>query len=169
MTRYILAAIVVAFFVCGIIIDQAHAKELKIGYVDMQRVFTEYEKTKGAESKFEQEGKVKTDERNKIVESIRRLKDEMELLSEKGKEEKQEQMDKKIKELQDFDRRVRDELWQEREDIVRDISKDIDRAITEFGTKARFDLILNKDRRVILFEQSELDVTSDILKILNRK
>jgi outer membrane protein len=167
MAKYIVSLLVAALLVSGIM-STAEARDLKVGYVDMQRVFTEYQKTKQAESKFEQAGKAKTDERNKIVESIRRMKDEIELLSEKGREEKQEQIDRQIKELQDFDRRVRDELWQEREDIVRDISKDIDRAITEFGKKAKYDILINKDRRVLLYEDEGLDVTAEIIKILNK-
>jgi outer membrane protein len=167
MVRCIVSLLVVVF-VCSSIVSNAEARDLKVGYIDMQRVFTEYQKTKKAESKFEQQGKAKTDERNKIVESIRRMKDEIELLSEKGREEKQGEIDKNIKELQDFDRRVRDELWQEREDIVRDISKDIDGAITEFGKKAKYDMILNKDRRVLLYEAEGLDVTAEIIKILNK-
>lgn len=160
--------LVAALFVISGFTQTASAKELKIGYVDMQKVFTEYKKTKEAETKLESEGKTKTDERNKMVEAVRRLKDEIELLSDKGKEEKQAQIDKKIKELQDFDIRTRNEIMQEREDVIRQISKDIDKAISDYAAKNKFDMILNKDKRVLLFDTGELDVTAEILKVLNK-
>jgi len=168
MAKRIFLVLAVSIFLLSFLADGVSAKELKIGYIDMQKVFTEYNKTKKADADLEGRGKVKTDQRKKMVDTIRRLKDEMELLSEKGKEGKQAEIDEKIQELQEFDRSTRDELIGEREDIIRGISKDIDDVISTYGKKNGYDLILNKDRRVLLYEKEGLDVTEDIIKTLNR-
>lgn len=157
-----------ALFVFTSVVGNVSGAELKVGYVDMQRIFAEYKKTKEAEAKLEKEGRAKTDERNKMVEGIRRLKDELELLSDKGKEAKQAEIDDKIKELQNFDRTARTELIQQREDVLRTLTKEIDKTITDYGKKHTYDLILNKDRRILLFEKEDLDITDSILRTLNK-
>jgi outer membrane protein len=166
--KKVFALLAVAVLASWFLTQEAFAKDLKIGCVDMQKVFTEYKKTQDAEAKLGEKGKEKTDKRNKMVEEIRRLKDELDLLSDKGKDEKQAQIDGKIKELQDFDRTTRDELLREREDVLRGISQDIEKAIADYGKRHKYDIILNKDKRVLLYEQQGLDVTSDILKALNK-
>lgn len=144
------------------------AEELKIGYVNMQKIFSEYKKTQAAEAELEKKGKAKSEERNKMVEDVRRLKDESELLSDKGKEEKQAEIDTKIKALQDFDRLVRGELVEEREGVLREISVDIDKAIEDYGKKNKYDLILNKDKRVLIYDKGDLDITESVLRALNK-
>ena len=118
MIKKIFAVLTVGFFALSCLAADTFAKDLKIGCIDMKKVFSEYKKTQVHESKLEDEGKVKTEERNKMVEGIRRLKDEMEILSEEGKEAKEEEMDKKIKELQGFDRGARDELLRDVRDAA---------------------------------------------------
>lgn len=166
--KKIFLVLAVALFVFTTFALEASAKELKIGYVDMQKIFSEYKKTKDAEAKLEVKGRAKVEEREKMVEDIRRLKDEMDLLSEKSKEEKQEQMDEKIKQLQDYDRETRNELLSQREDVIKDISKDIDKAITNYGKKHDYDLILNKDKRVLLYKTDDLDITESVMRTLNK-
>ncbi|PIU42273.1 MAG: hypothetical protein COS99_01335 [Candidatus Omnitrophica bacterium CG07_land_8_20_14_0_80_42_15] len=165
MVKKIFVTLLLGLFLCGSFAPIAQAKELKLGYVDMQRIFTEYSRTKTSEAKLETEGKAKSDEREKMVAVVRRLKDEMELLSDKGKEEKQAQIDAKIKELQEFDRVARNQLGQQRENMIRDISKDIEKVITEYGKKEGYDLIFGK--QLLLFQTETLDITEAILKTLN--
>lgn len=155
-------------FAFGLIATEVLAKELKVGYVDMQKIFNEYKKTKEAESDLESKGKVKTEEREKMVEDIRRLKDEIELLSDKNKEKKQNEIDGKIQQLQEFDRKARGELLQEREDVLREITKDIDRVIQNYGKKHDYDIIFNRDKRVLLYDKGDADITESVLRELNK-
>jgi len=166
--KKILAALLVGLFTFGLIAAEVSAKELKVGYVDMQKVFNEYKKTKEAESDLESKGKVKTEERGKMVEDIRRLKDEIELLSDKNKEKKQGEIDGKIQKLQEFDRKARTELLQDREDVLRQITKDINRVIQNYGKKHDYDMILNKDKRVLLYDKGDADITESVLRELNK-
>lgn len=157
-----------AVFVFGMLlgVGRAYAKEYKIGYVDLAKVFDEYKKTKDSEKDLEAKGKVKEADRANMVEELRKLKDEQALLSEKAKAEKQTVIDNKIKALQDFDRKTRDELIKERNDMLGLILKDIEKVVAEYSKATGYDLILNS--RMLLYGGTEYDLTNEILSRLNK-
>ena len=91
----------VASLFCGIG-REVYAKEYKLGYVDLAKVFDEYKKTKESEKTFATKRKAKEAERKAMVDEVKKLKDELALLSEKAKTEKQSVIDQKIKNLQEM-------------------------------------------------------------------
>ena len=97
---------------------------------------------------------------------MRRLKDEQALLAESAREQKQEAIDAKIRELQEFDAAARRELGEERNKKVREIFKDIDEVVQRYGERKGFDLILND--RVLLYRNARFDLTNEVLEELNR-
>ena len=143
------------------------AEEEKIGYIDLSRLFDEYNKTKDLDKELEKKSDAKQAEREKIVKEIKAFKDELELANEKARDKKQEQIDKKIKELQDFDETTRDELTKERDVMVRDILAEIDKIIQEYGENKKYTYIFND--RILLYGKKEFNITDDILNILNEK
>ncbi len=145
----------------------ATAAEFKIASIDLSRTFDEFKKTKEADKLLEGKGSEKKAERDKKVTEIKKLKDELDLLNDKGKKEKQALIDQKVKELQEFDREVRDSLRQERDQMVREILKEIDGVIKDYGSKNGYTIILND--HVLLYKEKSLDVTNDILEILNKE
>lgn len=155
-----------AFFMMTFLVSaSAHAE--KMAYVDVAKVFDTYEKTKKNDQTLADEGKKKQDERDTMIQEIRRLKDELALLADKNKEEKQAVIDEKIKALQDFDLKAREELGKKRDDAVREILKDIDGVMNDYGTKKGYDLIFNE--RALLYRNEKYDVTNDILNDLNNR
>lgn len=145
----------------------AYAKELKVAYVDLDRVFEEYNKTKEAYKSLDNKLKEKEAERKKMVDEVRRLKDELELLSDKGKEEKQGVIDEKINTLGEFDKKAKDELKKERINAIREISNEIDIVIQDYGKSQGYDCLFSS--RALVFGKDDYDVTNDIIKILNTK
>jgi Skp family chaperone for outer membrane proteins len=158
------AFVTVAFLVTAQV--PSFAKEYKIGYVDLAKVFDEYSKTKDSEKVLADKGKVKEEDRKKMIDEIRKLRDEQTLLSEKGKAEKQAVIDEKIAKLQDFDRKVREELMKERNDMLGGILKDIEKIVTDYSKETGYDVILNS--RMLLYGKEDLDLTAEILKRLNK-
>ena len=170
MNRRIGLTIVICFILISFFVTvqgNLYAKEYKIGYVDLAKIFDEYAKTKESEKALEEKGKTKETERKKITDEVRKLKDEQALLSEKAKAEKQKVIDDKIKTLQEFDRKTRDELIKERNDAIGGIMKDIEKVVTDYSKEANYDLILNS--RTLLYGTQELELTEEILKRLNKK
>ena len=168
MRKYAAAAVAVVFamgLVLGVAAD-ACAKEYKMAYVDLAKVFDEYKKTKDSEKRLEEKGKSKEAERTKMVDELRRLKDEQALLSEKAKAEKQVVIDNKIKALQDFDRTTRDELVKERNDMLGGILKDIEKVVTDYAKASGYDMVFNS--RMLLYGGEQYDLTNDVLTRLNK-
>ena len=91
----------------------------------------------------------------------------MVLLSDSSKKEKQAVLDEKIKELQEFDEETRGELRQDRDEMVRDVLREIDDVIQEYGEKNGYTVILND--RVLLYGNEAIDITQDIIDLLNKK
>lgn len=144
-----------------------NAEEIKIGYINLSNTFDEYEKTQQHEKSLETKSDKKEKERQELVDEIKKLKDEMVLLSDKGKNEKQVIIDEKIKNLQEFDEETRDELRQERDDMVRDILQVIDKVIQDYGKKNGYTAILND--RVLVYGDETVEITQDIIDILNKE
>lgn len=137
----------------------------KIGTVDLARVFDEYTKTKEFDKNLESKGAAKQAERDKMVADVKKLRDEAELLSAKAKDDKQTVIDEKIKTLQDFDRTTRDALRKERDGMVRDILKEIEVVIQDFGKAQGFGYIFND--RVLVYKSEGNDLTNQVIKVLN--
>lgn len=137
----------------------------KIGYVDLARVFDEYQKTKSFDKSLETKGASKQQERDRLVNEVKKLRDEAELLGAKAKDDKQVQIDEKIKGLQEFDRVTRDALRKERDGMVRDILKEIETVIQDFGKQQGYSFIFND--RVLVFKNETSDLTPQIIKVLN--
>ncbi|MBI4116040.1 MAG: OmpH family outer membrane protein [Candidatus Omnitrophica bacterium] len=144
----------------------AWAKLEKVGYIDAAKIFDGYQKTKDSEARLQAAGKKKEEERDAIVHEIRRLKDEQALLSEDAKEKKQEAIDVKIKELQEFDGGARKELGEQKNQTFKEIVKDIDSVVQRYGERKGFDMILND--QVLPYRNPRFDVTNDIVDELNR-
>ncbi|MBU0880857.1 MAG: OmpH family outer membrane protein [Candidatus Omnitrophica bacterium] len=166
--KKMVVSVLALVFACNMFfgVEMAHAKEYKIGYVDLAKVFDECKKTKASEKDLETKGKAKEAERATMVEELRKLKDEQALLSEKAKAEKQTIIDNKIKVLQEFDTKTRDDLVKERNDMLGLILKDIEKVVAEYSKAAGYDLILNS--RMLLYGGTEYDLTNEILTRLNK-
>ncbi len=141
--------------------------EQKMAFVDVAKVFNDYQKTKDNESKLQAAGRKKEQERDALVYEIRRLKDEQALLAEDARNKKQEAIDAKFKELQEFDGNARKELGQQRNETVKDIFKDIDELVQRYGERKGYDIIFNE--RVLLYRNPRFDVTVEVLEELNRE
>lgn len=137
----------------------------KFGFVDLAKVFDEYQKTKDFDKSLEGKGAAKQAERDKLVAEVKKLRDEAELLSAKAKDDKQAVIDEKIKSLQEFDRVTRDDLRRERDTMVREILKEIDTVLQDFGKKGGYTYVFND--RVLLYKLPENDLTAQVVTTLN--
>lgn len=150
---------------CFLFVRPVCADDLKFAYVDIGKVFDEYEKTKKFDQELQDEGKNKQEKRDAIVYEVRRLKDEQALLSDEKKKDTQAAIDNKLKELDDFDQSAQKELTDKRNVIMKEIFADIDGLMKQYGERKGYDLIFNE--RALLHKSSKLDQTNEVLKELN--
>ena len=159
-----IALLVAAAFISGLFISPmqspAYAKEYKIGYVDLMRIFDEYKKTKEYEKKLEEKAKAKTTEEKVMLDELRKLKDEQSLLSEKLKAEKQAIIESRIIAINDFRKKTQEELFKDRNDLLGTIMKEIENVVTSYAKEAGYDMVLNS--RAMLYGAEQYDLTAEI-------
>ncbi|MFH1798160.1 MAG: OmpH family outer membrane protein [Candidatus Omnitrophota bacterium] len=161
---------VLGLLCCCLFAPQGYSKvdtAIKIGYVDLRRAFYEYEKTKSLESELTKLSDEFQNERTGEVKEITKLRDEAELLKDESKGKKQGEIENKLKELQDFDRRTRQELLDKKNDMFRKVIDDIQGVVERLGKKNDYDYVL--DSRNIMYGREGYDLTNEVLSELNKK
>ncbi|HZS17668.1 MAG TPA: OmpH family outer membrane protein [Candidatus Udaeobacter sp.] len=163
---------------------------MKIGTVDMQRAFKEYNKTKEAEVKIndaKNSAKKEYDDRaesyKKALDEINNLNKQLEspALSADKKTQTAKERDDKIaniknmeREISDFrqtrERQLQEQLMRVREGIVKEITE----VVMEKVKANHFDLVFDKSGMSIngvpflLYAPDNVDFTNDIIAVLNK-
>jgi len=141
------------------------ASASRIGVVNVDLVFREYDRTKSSEAKLEELSNAKQTEREKRVSEIRGMKEELLLLNQESRSERQQAIDEKMKDLAEFDRDTKDKLFKQREDLFKEILDEIEAVVTAYAKDKGFDLILSE--RAMLYRMDAMDLTDEVLKTLN--
>ncbi len=140
----------------------------KIAYVDLKKVFQEYSETEVATNKLKEEIQAKQTLIDTKKEEVKQLREDYEkkavVLSDEEKEKKSEEIDAKIKDLQDFVMKSNRELKELEEKLTKSIIKTIQDIITDIGQKEGLKLILDKNERIVLFADEELDITDRVIE-----
>lgn len=163
---------------------------LKIGTVDMQRAFKEYNKTKEAEAKIndaKNAAKKEYDDRaeayKKALDDINNLNKQLEspALSADKKTQTAKERDDKIaniknmeREINDFrqtrERQLQEQLMRVREGIVKEITD----VVMEKVKASNLDMVFDKSGisingvPVLLYSPDNVDFTNDIIAVLNK-
>jgi outer membrane protein len=164
----------------------AFAQGLKIGTVDMNRAFKEYNKTKDAETKINDAKKEyddRADSYKKSLDEINKLNQQLEApaLSADAKTQKAKERDEKIasiknmeREINDF-RQTREKQLQEQAVRMRDgIVKEITDVVMTKVKASNMDLVFDisgvslNGVPLLLFARPDMDFTNDIVAQLNK-
>jgi len=163
---------------------------LKIGTVDMQRAFKEYNKTKDAEAKMKDAATAAQKEFNDRAESYKKALDEVNnlnkqldapALSADAKSQKAKERDDKIaniknmeREMNDF-RQTRERQLQEQQMHMREgIVKEITDVVMTKVRDNKMELVFDKSGMslngvpVVMYAPDSFDFTNDIMTVLNK-
>jgi len=154
-----------AIFSLVLLLGTAQAAD-KFAYIDLSRTFSEYKKTKTYDKILSDKEKVFTDERGKKVEELKSFQDKINLLNDKQREEKQGELQAKVKSLQDYDQQKKIELTKEQEEKMKEILKDIEEAVKKYSEKEGYTMVFND--RVLVYQTKGMDITSQVIDILNK-
>ena len=143
------------------------AAELKIGYVDLGKVFDGYQRTKASDAALEKKGKDKETELQARMNDLKKLRQNLELLNDDARDAKSREIEEKSEELQRFRTGTARDLRRERDKVAKAILKEIQQAIEQYAKDHGFSLIL--DERSVLYGQPVHDVSDDVLKALNSR
>lgn len=147
--------------------EQPPARPLKIGILDVRRVFEGYGKTASREGQIKQLSEAKRLERERIVSQLRHLRDEMLLMNEEARTERRRQFEEKLKGLADFDRQTERTLRSQQGEAIQSILDEIEQVVALYSKEQGFDLILID--RATIFSADSIDVTDEIIALLNRR
>ena len=155
-------------------VEAREGKEpLKIGCVDMGKIFEGYEGTKNLDLELKRIESEKKAQKQELIKEIKKLKEEVKFFSDNGKAEKQKEIEIKVKELQNFDFQLRQELTQERRKKLQAAMAGIESAIREYGEGNHYDLILNSvsfgGLKNVYYAKEGLDLSDKVIDILNMK
>jgi len=164
---------------------------LKIGTVDMQRAFKEYNKTKDAENKVndaknaaKKEFDDRTDGYKKALDEINKLNQQLDApaLSADAKAQKAKERDEKIANIKNMEREINDfrqtreqQLQQQAMRMREGIVKEITDLVLERVKSNGMDLVFDKSGLstnyvpVVLYSKDSADFTTDIITALNKK
>lgn len=141
------------------------AEAQKIGYLDLSKTFDNYEKTKDYDKTLEAEHEAYQNERNAKIEKIQELQGKLALLKEEEKQKQQDEIDKLITDLREFDQAKGTDLTKKRDDKIREILLEVEDVVSGYAKKEGYDFILND--RVLIYGQDSMNVTDTILETLN--
>ncbi len=141
------------------------AAEMKIGAVNVARVFDSYERTKQLDAVLGKKGKQKESELEGRMSELKRLREGLELLNAEARMAQERQIETKADELRRFRQNTAEDLRRERNQLAQDVLKEIQQAINAYAKANGFSLIL--DQRSIVFQQDVHDVTDEVLTQLN--
>ena len=139
----------------------------KIGYVNLGRVFDNYQRTKDSESQLERKGSQKQAELESRVGELKKMRDGLELLSDSVRAAKAKELEAKSDEFQSLKTKSQRELLRERNENARVILDDVEHAVAEFAKANGFSMIL--DQRSLLYGTDVYDATDEVLKMLNER
>jgi len=151
----IIALISAIFCVQG----KCFAADLTIGYVNLAKIFSGYNKVTDSNEKME---KVKKNV-NAMLLDMKEMNEGFDTLSDEAQAERKTQMLKK----QDEIRKQADAIKKDEERILREILSDIETVSKELRKKKKLTYIL--DDRLIIDGPKNNELTDDILEMLNKR
>ena len=159
--------LIISLVASGLFITGAQAAEKgdKIGYLDLSRIFDEYQKTKDYDKVLEAKSAEYEKERNAKIEKVRDAQNKLGLLAQDKKADQEKEIEKMKAELLEYDRQKKGDLTKERNEKIREILLEIEKIVSNFAQKENYSLILND--RVLIYGNPAMNVTEQILKAMS--
>ena len=147
---------------------QAAAADLKIGFVNTERVFRDSQQALKAQKKLEKEFQTRDQDIQKMVKQARDLQSFLEkeglTLSEADRTKKQRDLANLSRDLQHAQREFREDLNQRRNEEFAGVQERARKAIVEIAEKEKYDLVVEN----VVYASPRVDITERVLKSLER-
>ena len=147
----------------------AQAAELKIGFVNTERVFREAAPAKRAQQKLEREFAARNADLAKIEKQGRDLQTELErenvTIPEPQRREKERQLADISRNFQRMQREIREDLNLRRNEELASVQERATRVINQIAEQEKYDLILQE----AVFASGKIDITEKVIRALADK
>jgi len=147
----------------------AQAQELKVGFVNSDRVLREATVAKAAQTRLEAEfskrQKEGEDAANKLKTAADKLDKDAPTLSEAERNRRQRDLVEQDRELQRKRREFQEDLNQRRNEELASVVERANKVVKAIYETEKYDLILQGD--VVIFASARIDITDKVIKALN--
>jgi len=162
LTRIALVALAAGLWTAA-----APAQELKIGYVNSERVLREATPAKAAQSKLEAEFSKREKDLNeqgaRLKAAAEKLDKDAPALSEAERTRRQRELVEQDRDLQRKRREFQEDLSQRRNEELAGVVERANRVIKQIFDQEKYDLILQE----VIFAGPKVDITDKVIKALN--
>jgi len=139
--------------------------QLKLGYIDSQKILMTYSKAVDAQKKLEGESNAIVQELQNMEEEIRITNQQLEqqsmLLSDAKKREKAQELQDLYARYQQFQQDKEQEMGQRREELLKPIIDEINATIKTIGEKEGYDMVF--DAGSLVHAKESYDLTERVL------
>ncbi len=153
----------------------SRAQELKIGYIDSEKIFAEYKATSEAQEQFDRDVEAWRREAEQTEKDLERMRGELEsqrlLLSEKALEEKEMALKAKAGEYERFIQSIwgpTGKIAQRNAELTEPIVKEIRQVLDKIGAEQGFSIIFDAADGNIVYGEKTYDLTDQVLAELNK-
>ena len=151
----------------------AHAAELKIAYVDLQRAFAEVDEGRAAKARLEQIRDAKQKEIDKEQDALKKEKEtyekQMATMTEATRGQQGSELQKKFLDLQQRFEKGRAELAQNERETLGGILAKMQPIITSIAQRDGFTMVFEKTDSGLLYAPPSLDLTNELIRLFNEK
>lgn len=163
----ILAVAVALTLIFGVTAGAQSSASGRLAYVNLNRVFDEYSKTKDYDATLAKKSDEYQQARDEKIKKIQEAQGKLSALKESEKEKLQAQIEKDKSDLLELDRQKQTDLKKERDDKVREILMEIEKGVKDFAQQEKYSFIFND--KFLIYGDDSLEVTNQIIKLLNDK
>lgn len=173
--RNLVISSLIVILVAGFGVNAVNAQNLKIAYINSEKIKAEYKEAQSAQRKIEEVNQQWEKEAQAKQKELANLQEQLEsqslLLSEEKKREKYQELQGKAMQFEQFKAQKwgqGGEIFQKREEFWNPVQQKIMDAITVIGEKEGYDYIFDAALNVFLYiDDDQPDLTDSIIKALN--
>ncbi|HEY0840928.1 MAG TPA: OmpH family outer membrane protein [Vulgatibacter sp.] len=149
----------------------AHAADVKIGYVDLQRALNEVEEGQSAKARLKAKFEKSQAQLDKEQASLKARKEELDkkrlAMDEATLRQKAEELDKDFVRLSGLYSKLQKELSDEERDVTSQIFARMRALIADLAVKQDFTYVLEMNESGLLFGPPSMDLTNELVRAYN--
>jgi len=149
----------------------AHAEDVKLGYVDLQRALNETDDGRKAKANlkkiFDQKQKELDEQQESLKKDIDDLNKKKTLLPPEKVQAKEAELQERMQKVQQTYMRHQQDLSAKEQEATGKIFERMSRIISKIAVAENFTMIFDKTQSSVLFAKPHLDLTNDLIRRYN--
>ena len=169
-------AFAILYILLAITVNSVLAKELRLAYVDSDRILEEFADSKEARQKLQEEEKQYTSQANQLEDVVKNMQDEYNsqslMLSDSTKKERQLRLQGKMQELDQFRRDIWGQggkLYSRNLELTKPVVEKVNAAIAKVSVDESYDFVFDASGGGIVHASPEFDITDKVLELLKKE